>query len=185
MNAPDAPRPYTLVETAEALALHAMREEFLFALTGSWAGNGEVDACRGFFSEQSAFHAWRREQWIERMPRSVSADPEVLRRAEESLQVQFGASEPDDVIRLVTWSAILMPALAQSYLRHADRLAVPADAGLERMLGIVTHDVGTCTHRGAELAGNILAARAGCTDGTDEFSELAAAQKQRLGTPEW
>ncbi len=183
-------RPFTLIDLAEVIAEYIERERFLFELTGGWSSDGDVDSCRGFFAEQSAFHAWRLEQWEARMPRSVEPDRLALEELAAGLRGAAlngaGLTELiDDGQRLAVWSWVLVPRSVAGYRDDADRLREAADRGLRRMQRIVGEDSVASMLAGQKLLRNILTRSDGYTEGGAGVAELVAETVRQVGSQLW
>ncbi len=183
-------RPLTLIEVAQVISEYMERERFLFELTGGWSSDGDVDSCRGFFAEQSAFHAWRLEQWEARLPRSVEPDRLALDETVAGLRSAAlsgtGLADlGDDGRRLGVWSWVLIPHSVAGYRDHADRLSEPADRGLRRMRGIVGEDSVASMLAGQSLLRNIMTRSDGYAGGGAEMAELVAEAVRQVGLQLW
>lgn len=162
-DTPDAPdsravgetTPPTLLTTAARVGSHRWVEDRLFALTGTWSAAGDEPAVRAFFSAQSAFHAWRAEQWAARRPRSVETpDAPLWEGWRDAVDAAAGLGSPPE--RLAAWAGVLQPALLVGYRRHLLDLAAAADGGLRRWLALALDDGTAGWLEGSELLGERL-----------------------------
>jgi hypothetical protein len=116
----------------------------LWELCGGWSAEGDRAAARSFFASQSAFHAWRAEEWRRRLPASVlleEASATGLLPAGFSEVIDTGRELDSDVARLATWLELLVPSLVVAMRRCRDGLGEVADAGSIRMLRISSDDL--------------------------------------------
>lgn len=157
----DSPAAATLAVTAALVEEHHRHEWDLFELCGAWSAAGDRSAARGFFATQSALHAWRAEQWLCRMPRSV--EPEIALRSGPKMAgwtraIAASRGIEEDVPRLIAWCGVLLGASTAALRSHQKRLSVAADDGTARLLQLFLDDLARQWAEGQELLAGLASA---------------------------
>ncbi|MEZ5237737.1 MAG: NAD+ synthase [Microthrixaceae bacterium] len=163
-----------LASSSEQIAVHRFVERALFELVGRWsleAASSGPAAAAEFFSVQSANHAWRLEQWVQRSPRSLVHDEGPGSTGWAEALGRAGALD-DHRLRLVVHAQVLAPCLAARYRRHGASAGAAADGGVLRWLGIAHRDVLEAVSRGSELLCEPSPAAMPASAGTDLLAVL-------------
>jgi hypothetical protein len=164
-----------LEEAARWAGSHRWLELRLFEILGGWVASTEDTAAKLLFDRHSQHHAWRADQWWDRLPVLADVDRQALVVA-PSPQMAVAADElaglPGTVPRLAGGYRVALPRLAAAYQEHRLRTCAASDGAARRTLDIVLPDVSADWRDGEVLLQQLL---------TDEnLAELAAATVARL-----
>ncbi len=133
-----------LEESSRVAARHHWVESNMFTLLGGWVKTTSTPEAKLLFDRQAGHHAWRAQQWWNRLPALADVDRAALvARPGDRLSAVFKAvsDEESTVSRLVCTYRVLIPRLAVSYERHRTRASAVADSSVLRTLEIVARDV--------------------------------------------
>ncbi len=123
---------------------HLWAESRLFETLGAWvASTGEPDA-KLLFDRHSQHHAWRAQQWWDRLP--VLVDVERDRLIEAPTPAAAGASAAlagldGTAARLAGVYRVALPRLFAGYHRHRQRADPASDGSAIRTLDLLMPDV--------------------------------------------
>jgi len=174
--------PMTLGEAARLAGGHRWVEGRLFEILGGWvASTAEVDA-KLLFDRHSQHHAWRADQWWDRLPLLADVDRDALVVAPSAAvadavdalaEVAAARSEvAGAVTRLAGVYRVALPRLARAYQRHRSQSSPASDGATIRTLDLLLPDVAADWREGEFLLQKLL---------VDEAAvETAAATVARL-----
>ncbi len=133
-----------LEESSRVVARHHWVESNLFALLGGWVQTTSTPDAKLLFDRQAGHHAWRAQQWWNRLPVLADVDRAVLVALPgDRLATVFKAlsEEESTLSRLVCTYRVLIPRLAGAYERHRASVEAVADSSVLRTLEILARDV--------------------------------------------
>jgi hypothetical protein len=159
----------TIDESARLVGAHRWFELRLFEVLGGWVGSTPEPEAKLMLDRHSQHHAWRAQQWWDRLPvladvdrpALVVADAPALTAATEALAGAQGTT-----LRLAGLYRVLLPRLCGRYRQHRSLAAQVSDGSIIRTLDIVTGDVEADWREGELLLQQLL---------TDSNSVRAAA----------
>jgi hypothetical protein len=159
----------TLDETARLVGGHRWFEARLFETLGGWVGStSDLDA-KLLLDRHSQHHAWRADQWWDRLPvlAEVDRDALVVPPSPEVAAFVAGLSrEEGPASRLAGTYRVALPRLASAYQRHRSQANPASDGAVIRTLDLVLPDVAADWREGELLLQCLL---------TDEAAVEAAA----------
>ncbi len=133
-----------LEESSRVVARHHWVESNLFVLLGGWVQTTSTPDAKLLFDRQAGHHAWRAQQWWNRLPALADVDrAAMVALPGDHLAAVFKAlsDEASTVSRLVCTYRVLIPRLAVSYERHRASVSAVADSSVLRTLEILARDV--------------------------------------------
>ena len=158
--------PTTLGEAALLAGSHRWVEVRLFEILGGWvASTAEVDA-KLLFDRHSQHHAWRADQWWDRLPLLAEVDRDALVLAPSAAvadAVEALAAVADArsevagaVARLAGVYRVALPRLAGAYQRHRSQANPASDSAAIRTLDLLLPDVAADWREGEILLQKFL-----------------------------
>jgi hypothetical protein len=164
-----------LEEAARWAGSHRWLELRLFEILGGWVASTEDTEAKLVFDRHSQHHAWRADQWWDRLPVLADVDRQALVAA-PSPQMAAATDElagvQGTVPRLAGGYRFAVPRLVAAYHAHRLRTCAASDGAARRTLDIVLPDVSADWRHGEVLLQELL---------TDEsLAQLAATTVARL-----
>lgn len=121
---------------------NAWAEEALFGLLGAWAAEGSPAMAAAMADRHSMHHAWRAQQWRERLPVLADLDPNSLvadgHGLGPAIETLVGQSS---LAQLVGVYRGLLPRLVALYRSQERLLVEPSDSSAIRTLQLVYPDL--------------------------------------------
>jgi hypothetical protein len=149
---------------------------------GSWvASTPEVDA-KLLFDRHSQHHAWRAEQWWDRLPVLADVDREALvmpPAPHVAVAADHLAGLQGTVSRLAGVYRMALPHLAGAYQRHRNRANPMSDAAVIRTLDLLQPDVHADWREGELLVQDLLTD----ADAVDAAATAVATLERLLVAP--
>jgi len=150
---------WTLDGAARLAGGHRWVEARLFEILGGWvASTPDVDA-KLLFDRHSQHHAWRADQWWDRLPVLADVDredfvvppsPNVAAAAEDLAALDGVAA------RLAGAYRVALPRVAAAYHRHRRQANPASDSAAIRTLDLLLPDVARDWHEGEFLLQRLL-----------------------------
>lgn len=134
----------TLDEAARLAGGFRWAESRLFEILGGWVQSTPEPDAKLALDRHSQHHAWRAQQWWDRLPVVADIDREalVVPASDAALFVVDSLAELDGSIpRLAGAYRIVIPRLAAAYERQAGETNPISDGSALRTLAIVTPDL--------------------------------------------
>jgi hypothetical protein len=136
--------PLTLGEGARLAGGHRWVEARFFEILGGWVtSTADVDA-KLLFDRHSQHHAWRADQWWDRLPVLADIDRTSLVVApspEAAVAADDLAALEGTVARLAGAYRVGLPRLAGGYQRHRSQTNPASDGAAIRTLDLLLPDV--------------------------------------------
>jgi hypothetical protein len=165
----------TLDDAARLAGGHRWAEMRLFETLGSWVASTDDIEVKLLFDRHSQHHAWRADQWWDRLPVLAGVDREALVVAPSpgaAAVVDALAATQHVVSRLAGVYRVALPRLLGRYERHRGLASPGGDAAVIRTLDLLVPDVA-----GDWRQGEVLLQERICDAGD---VELAAGTVTRL-----
>jgi hypothetical protein len=143
----------TLEEAAARAGNHRWFESRLYEITGGWVTTTADVEAKLLLDRHSHHHAWRAQQWWDRLPVLADVDRDRLcgpADARSADLVARLARLEGTVARLAGLGRVALPRLFGSYTSHRRQAGAVADGSIRRTLTIVTADLVADWHE-AEL----------------------------------
>lgn len=171
-----------LDEAAMLAARHHWVESRLFGVLGGWVATTSEPDAKLLFDRHSNHHAWRAQQWWDRLPVLADLDRAELVAAQGAgLVAAFDAlaAQESTLTRLACTYRMMIPRLAASYERHRLCTSAVADSSVLRTLVMLSADVATDWLEGEAVLELILrtTAASNVDDGDGGGSVLGAATR--------
>ncbi|MBV9661829.1 MAG: hypothetical protein JO337_11800 [Acidimicrobiales bacterium] len=149
----------SLDEAARRAGAHHWIECRLFEVLGSWVPSTAEAGTKLMLDRHSRHHAWRAEQWRDRLP--VLADLErdqlsMAPAASVAAALENLQALEDTPSRLAGAYRVVLPRLWSSYRRHRHDADPVSDSSTLRTLRIVTRDVAADWHEGESRLQDLL-----------------------------
>jgi hypothetical protein len=159
-----------LLDEASRLAGgHRWAESRLFEITGGWVASTEPVDAKLLLDRHSQHHAWRAEQWWDRLPVLADVDRNDLTLpptpTAEPAAAALAALD-STVARLAGAYRVALPRLFAAYQRHRLRADPTSDGSAIRTLDLLVPDVAADWREGEVLLQRLL---------TDDAAVQAAA----------
>jgi hypothetical protein len=140
-----------LDEAIRLIGGHLWAESRLFETLGGWVASTDEPEAKLLFDRHSQHHAWRAEQWWDRLP--VLADVERERviqapAAGAAAGAAVLASLDGTTARLAGVYRVALPRLFAGYHRHRQRADPTGDASAIRTLDLLMPDVASDWRQG-------------------------------------
>jgi hypothetical protein len=134
----------TLEESARLTGQHRWCELRLFSILGGWVATASNPEARLLLDRHSQHHAWRAQQWWDRLPVPAGLDREALvvppsPGAEEAAETLAGRE--GNPARLAGAYRFALPRLAVAYRHHLSLTGPVADGSVIRTLELVGSDL--------------------------------------------
>jgi hypothetical protein len=133
-----------LEEAARLAGGHRWVELRLFEILGTWVSSTDDVDAKLLFDRHSQHHAWRAEQWWDRLPVLADVDRDALVEVPSAEVAAAGDSlaalEPT-VDRLAGAYRVALPRLAAAYLGHRLQANFASDGAAIRTLDLLLPDV--------------------------------------------
>jgi hypothetical protein len=134
----------TLDEAARLAGGYCWAEGQLFSVLGGWVASTPETAVKLLLDRHSQHHAWRGEQWRDRLPVLADVDPAglvaPLCRGLAEVMAVLPALDAT-VFRLAAAYRVVLPRLAAAYESHLSRASPVSDGSTIRTLRIVGGDL--------------------------------------------
>jgi hypothetical protein len=146
--------PVTLDEAARLAGGHRWAESRLFEILGSWVASTDDIEVKLLFDRHSQHHAWRADQWWDRLPVLAGVDREALVVAPSPAAAAAADTlgSADGVVdRLAGAYRVALPRLLGRYERHRTLVTPAADGAVIRTLDLLVPDVATDWRQGEVL----------------------------------
>jgi hypothetical protein len=133
-----------LDEAARRAGGHRWIEARLFEILGGWVASTHDVEAQLMFDRHSQHHAWRADQWWDRLPVLADVDRHELVAASSAGVAAVTValtSTAGDVPRLAGAYRVAMPRLVAAYQEHRLAANPASDAAALRTLDIVLPDV--------------------------------------------
>jgi hypothetical protein len=164
-----------LEEAARRAGGHRWVEARLFEILGGWvASTADVDA-KLIFDRHSQHHAWRADQWWDRLPVLADVDRQALVAAPSARVAALADRLPTlrgTVPRLAGVYRVALPRLAAAYQEHRLRANPVSDEAAIRTLDIMLPDVVGDWRQGEGLLQQLLSNEADIAAAADTVSAL-------------
>jgi hypothetical protein len=164
-----------LEEAARRAGGHRWVEARLFEILGAWVpSTPDVDA-KLLLDRHSQHHAWRAEQWWDRLPVLADVDRDGLVVAPSPQIAVFAdalAALQGTVPRLAGAYRVALPRLAGAYQAHRFRANPASDQAAIRTLDLVFPDVVADWRDGEVLLQQLLTKEAEVSDAADTVRRL-------------
>jgi len=151
--------PLTLEEAARLAGRHRWVEGRLFEILGGWLSTTTEIEVKLLFDRHSQHHAWRADQWWDRLPVLADVDRDALVMA-PSPEV---AAAADDLaalegteVRLAGAYRVALPRLAAAYRAHRLQANPASDGAAIRTLDLLLPDVSADWSEGEILLQRLL-----------------------------
>ncbi len=172
----------TIEESARLAGGHRWLELRLFQVVGGWVGSTSEADSKLMFDRHSQHHAWRAQQWWDRLPvladvdrpALVVADAPALASATDTL-----ARAESTTVRLAGLYRVLLPRLYGRYRNHLALASPVSDGSTIRTLDIVAGDVAKDWREGELLLQQLLADETSIRAAADVVAELEGLLLQR------
>jgi hypothetical protein len=149
----------TLDDSARLAGGHCWLERRLFEVLGGWVESTPEPAVKVLFDRHSGHHAWRAEQWWERLPVLADLDRRSLVGPEPPALAEIAdivAAASTTATRLAGAYRVALPRLWSRYGRHLALTGPAADGSSIRTLEMVMTDVGADWREGEVLLQDML-----------------------------
>jgi hypothetical protein len=165
----------TLDETARLVGGHRWLEARLFEILGGWVGSiSDLDS-KLLLDRHSQHHAWRADQWWDRLPVLAGVDREGFVMARSPAVGAFVvalAEEESPVERLAGAYRVALPRLVGTYERHRSQANPASDGSVIRTLDLLLPDVTADWREGELLLQQLLHDRAAVDEAAATVSRL-------------
>jgi len=168
----------TIDESARLVGAHRWLELRLFEVLGGWVASTPEPVAKLILDRHSQHHAWRAQQWWDRLPVLADVDRQALVVVDapglSSLTEALARAE-GTTLRLAGLYRVLLPRLCGRYRRHRSLTSQVSDGSTIRTLDIVTSDVEADWREGELLLQQLLTDRSSAraaADGVAEFEAL-------------
>jgi hypothetical protein len=134
----------TLEEAARLAGGFRWAERRLFEVLGGWVASTPETGIKLMLDRHSHHHAWRAEQWWDRLPVLAGVDRDELTAPPAlALQAAYGALADMEgtVARLAGAYRFALPRLAGAYAAYRSAAAPASDGSGRRTVGIVGTDL--------------------------------------------
>ncbi len=168
----------TLDEGARLAGGYRWAEANLFSILGGWVASTSENAVKLMLDRHSQHHAWRAQQWWDRLPVLVEVDRKAL---VVPLSPGLGAvmdSLPGlegTVPRLAATYRVALPRLAAAYQSHCSQAGPAADSSTVRTLQIVGCDLAADWREGEIILQSLILDDSSVRDAADTVARLEAA----------
>ena len=169
----------------------AWAERRLYEVVGAWAPSTAYAAAKIWFASVSQHHAWRAQQWEERLPgRLVPAYPppdaaaawsapgpepaEPAEPAAAEAALTALARLDGDGARLGAYCRVILPRTVVAYRSWQRLCTACSDRPLARVLALQLADVTADWHEGSQVLLDLLDE----PGGTEELSQIARASTE-------
>ena len=164
----------TLEESARLAGSHVWLERRLFEILGAWVPTTPEPDAKLLFDRHSSHHAWRAQQWFDRLPFLADVDRETLAVPPGPAPARPPTDPPDrhdpvgpdrpagldgTAARLAGAYRFALPRLWSGYERHRTAAGATADGSSLRTLGLVIPDVTSDWQEGEALLQHLLVDR--------------------------
>jgi hypothetical protein len=149
-----------LGEAARRAGGHRWVELRLFEILGGWVSSTDDLDAKLLFDRHSQHHAWRGDQWWDRLPVLADVDRSGLVAAPSGqvAEVAVALEGLDGTIpRLAGAYRLVLPRLVAAYEQHRLEASPPSDAAVMRTLDIVLPDAVADWRHGEVLLQQLLA----------------------------
>jgi hypothetical protein len=143
----------TLEETARLVGGHRWLETRLFEILGGWVGTTRDLDSKLLLDRHSQHHAWRADQWWDRLPVLADVDRDALVVPPSAATAAFTdllAGQTGAVERLAGAYRVALPRLVGAYQHHRSGANPVSDGAVIRTLDLLLPDV-TADWREGEL----------------------------------
>jgi hypothetical protein len=167
-----------LEEAARLAGGHLWAEARLFETLGAWVGSTDEPAVKLLFDRHSQHHAWRAQQWWDRLPvlAGVERDRLIQPPAPAAAAAATALASLDEVLpRLAGVYRVALPRLFAAYHRHRLRADPTSDGSAIRTLDLLLPDVASDWREGEVLLQLLLRDPAGA-----ERAAAAVASMERI-----
>lgn len=133
-----------LEEAARRAGGHRWVESRLFEILGGWVSSTDDLDAKLLFDRHSQHHAWRGEQWWDRLPVLADVDRRGLVVAPSAQVAELAAALSDlegTVPRLAGAYRLALPRLVAAYQDHRLTASPSSDESMIRTLDMVLPDV--------------------------------------------
>ncbi len=164
-----------LEEAARRAGGHRWVEARLFEILGAWIASTEDVDAKLLFDRHSQHHAWRAEQWWDRLPVLAGVDRDALVVAPSPEVAAFAeelAARQGTVPRLAGAYRVALPRLAGAYQEHRLRASPVSDGAAIRTLDLLLPDVVTDWRDGEVLLQQLLTNDVEVFDAADTVRHL-------------
>jgi hypothetical protein len=163
---------------------HVWAESRLFETLGAWVVSTEEPGAKLLFDRHSQHHAWRAEQWWDRLPvlADVERDGLIQPPTPAAAAVASALAElPGVVGRLAGVYRVALPRLFAAYHRHRLDADPTSDGSAIRTLDLLLPDVAGDWREGEVFLQLLLRDPTGVDEAA---SALAALERMLVATPE-
>jgi hypothetical protein len=171
----------TLAESARLAGVFCWAESRLFEVLGGWVATTGPHDAKLMFDRHSRHHAWRADQWRDRLPVLADLDPDSLIGPESPrLEASYRALADLDgtVARLAGAYRFALPRLAGSYRSYGAGANPVSDSSGLRTVAIVSRDVHQDWRDGEALLQTLIEDDASVTGASET---VAALERVALG----
>jgi hypothetical protein len=161
---------FNMEESARLVGGHRWLELRLFELTGGWVASTPEPGAKLLLDRHSQHHAWRAQQWWDRLPVLADVDRQILVAPDIpalSSATEALAGADGTILRLAGLYRVFLPRLSGRYRRHRSAANEVSDSSTTRTLEIVADDTEADWREGELLLQQLL---------TDPTSVRAAAE---------
>jgi hypothetical protein len=133
-----------LDEAIRLVGGHAWAESRLFETLGAWVAVTEQPEAKLLLDRHSQHHAWRAQQWWDRLPVLADVDRDRLIQPPTPAAAAGAAALAGlegTVARLAGVYRVALPRLFAGYQRHRQRADRPSDGSAIRTLHLLMPDV--------------------------------------------
>jgi hypothetical protein len=149
-----------LEEAALRAGGHRWVESRLFEILGGWVSSTDDLDAKLLFDRHSQHHAWRGDQWWDRLPVLADVDRPGLVVAPSAQVAEVAAALvalEGTIPRLAGAYRLALPRLVAAYEEHRLKASPPSDEAMIRTLDIVLPDAGADWREGEVLLQQRLA----------------------------
>jgi hypothetical protein len=181
-----------LGESAGRAGAHCWVERRLFEVLGGWVvGTAEADA-KLLFDCLSQHHAWRADQWWDRLPVLADVERNALCHPRDDgsglgVEVLAALEQQDGTVRRLAGAyRVVLPRLWSGYEHHRRAADAVADGATLRTLGIVGPDTAADWHQGELVLQGLLSGGEAVAVAAAAVSELERVAVGKLAAgPRW
>jgi hypothetical protein len=168
----------TLEESSRLAGGHHWIECRMFEVLGGWVATTSEPDAKLMFDRHSRHHAWRAEQWRDRLPVLADVDRDGLSvppsvAAASALEALAGL--PGTVERVAGAYRVVLPRLSGAYLEHLSLASPVSDGSAMRTLNMLVADVGTDWREGELLLQRLIGDEAAVRTAADTVVLLEGA----------
>jgi hypothetical protein len=134
----------TLDEGARLAGGYRWAEAGLFSVLGGWVTSTPETPVKLMLDRHSQHHAWRAQQWWDRLPVLVEVDRDgLVVPLWPGLGAVMGSlvGLTESVPRLAAAYRVALPRLAAAYQKHLSQVSPASDSSTVRTLEIVSRDL--------------------------------------------